>query len=280
MYYVNKIVGWCLSPMGLLFLGLAFGGLLQLGGEAGIPALPKRLGRWIVGLTLVLVWILGCGVTTRLVGVPLEGDETELVSAAGGDASRYGASVDAIVLLGGGMGAHEKCGRAEMFSGADRVWMAARVWRACGTQVKKIGEGEEWHLKIFCSGGGVELSTVPLLVDLGVPREAIVCLPQPRNTEEEAKRLAGMLGGSAAGAAGGTGRILLVTSAWHMPRAKMLFERAGFEVVPAPCDYEMHMIAEQPIEIGDFFPNAEAMTRNAWAVKEWVARIGYGLLRR
>lgn len=259
MYYVNKIVGWCLSPMGLLFLGLAFGGLLQLGGEAGILALPKRLGRWIVGLTLVLVWILGCGVTTRLVGVPLEGEENEVTQLTN--------SCDAVVLLGGGMGVHEKCGRAEMFSGADRVWMAARVWRACGTQV---------HLKIFCSGGGVEMSTVPLLVDLGVPREAIVCLPQPRNTEEEAKRIASALDLGL----DSRPRVLLVTSAWHMPRAKMLFERAGFEVVPAPCDYEMHMIAEQPIEIGDFFPNAEAMTRNAWAVKEWVARVGYGLLRR
>ena len=253
MYYVNKIVGWCLSPMGLLFLGLAFGGVLARAERT----VCKRLGRWIVGLTLVLVWILGCGVTTRLVGVALEGEETEVTQLTN--------SCDAVVLLGGGMGAHEKCGRAEMFSGADRVWMAARVWRACGAEVK-----------LFCSGGGVELSTVPLLVDLGVPRETIVCLPQPRNTEEEAKRIASALGLGL----GTRPQLLLVTSAWHMPRAKMLFERAGFEVVPAPCDYEMHMIAEQPIEIGDFFPNAEAMTRNAWAVKEWVARVGYGLLRR
>ena len=271
MYYLNKIVGWCVSPMGLLFLGLAFGGLLARVERAAY----QRLGRWIVGLTLVLAWILGCGVTTRLVGLPLEGEEVELGSAAAKGGLRYGVRADAIVLLGGGMGAHEKCGRAEMFSGADRVWMAARVWR---NEVEKVG-GER-NLKIFCSGGGVELSTVPLLVDLGVPREAIVCLPQPRNTEEEAKLIKEILGDAAAETARGTDRVLLVTSAWHMPRAKMLFERAGFEVVPSPCDYEMHMIAEQPIEIGDFFPSAEAMTRNAWAVKEWVARIGYGLLWR
>ena len=267
MYYLNKIVGWVLSPLGILFLGLGFGWLLARAGRMAW----KRLGRWVVGLTLVLVWVLGCGVTTRLIGVPLEGEEEELVSTAREDVARNGEYVDAIVLLGGGMGAHEKCGRAEMFSGADRVWMAARVWRAYGTQVKKIGEGEEWHLKIFCSGGGVETSTVPLLVDLGVPREAIICLPQPRNTEEEAKRIASALDLGL----GSRPQILLVTSAWHMPRAKVLFERAGFEVVPAPCDYEMHMAAEQAVEIGDFFPNAEAMTRNAWAVKEWVARLGY-----
>lgn len=288
MYYLNKIVGWVLSPLGILFLGLAFGGLLARAERTAW----KRLGRWMVGLTLVLVWILGCGVTTRLIGVPLEGEEVEHGSAAVEGGSRNGGCVDAIVLLGGGMGAHEKCGRAEMFSGADRVWTAARVWRACGTQVKKIGEGEAWHLKIFCSGGGVEMSTVPLLVDLGVPREAITCLPQPRNTEEEAKRIAAEITemktrGEASATQHSTlnvqhskSRVSLVTSAWHMPRAKMLFERAGLEVVPAPCDYEMTMIAERPLEFGDFLPNADSLLRNSYAAKEWVARFGYGLLRR
>lgn len=80
----------------------------------------------------------------------------------------------------------------------------------------------------------------------------------------------------------GAPRVLLVTSAWHMPRAKMLFERAGLEVVAAPCDYEMHYAAEKPIEISDFFPSADcsALCRNSAAIKEWVARAGYRLLRR
>ena len=78
-------------------------------------------------------------------------------------------------------------------------------------------------------------------------------------------------------AASGIRRVRLVTSAWHMPRARMLFERAGIDVLPVPTDYEMHYCAELPLQIKDFFPSADALWRNSVAVKEWVARFCYWL---
>ena len=236
MYYVNKIVGWCLSPMGLLFLGLGVAWLLRV-----FRLGPRVLPRVIVGVTLVGLWVLGCGVTTRFIGLPLEGEE---ISAA--NLPRNG-KYDAIVLLGGGMGAHAKCGRAEMFTGADRVWTAARLWKAQGG-----------NLKITLTSPGVDKSTIPLLKDFGVDEKTLLCFKDARNTEEEAKLIA----------AAGIKRILLVTSAWHMPRAKMLFERKGFDVTSVPTDYEMHFAAELPLEVRDFFPGAEALVRNSAAVKE------------
>ena len=155
------------------------------------------------------------------------------------------------------MGAHEACGRAEMFSAADRVWEAARQWKA----------HQDGNVKLTLSGGGVEQSTVPLLKDLGVDEKALVFFPEARNTEEEARLVA----------AAGFRRIRLVTSAWHMPRAQMLFARAGLEVIPAPTDYEMHYATESPLRPGDFFPNVDAFGRNSAAVKEWVARFLYWL---
>lgn len=261
MYYVNKIVGWAMSPMGMLFLGLCLGiGLRRLRGSGRL----RSLGAWVMGLTLVGFWILGCGVTTRLVGVPLEGEEVGRVDRV--------ERVEAIVCLGGGIGKHERCGRTELFGGADRAWEAAKMWKIISRVEREERVDVEGlkEKKIFCTGKGCAEATIPLLVDLGVPCEAIVGLDEARNTQEEAKLIA----------ATGIRRILLVTSAWHMPRAKMLFERAGMEVVEAPCDYEMHYVAEEPLKVGDFFPNSEALMRNSYAIKEWVARAGYALLRR
>lgn len=251
MFYVNKIVGWVLSPLGMLFLGCLGGAALRrCGGCIGKRRL-SRLGTLLVVISLCLFWFLSCGLTTRLIGVPLEGDEAPLL-----DTLELG-WCDAVVLLGGGMGVHEKCGRAEMFSAADRVWEAARQWKA----------HQDGNVKLTISGGGVEQSTVPLLKDLGVDEEALVFFPEARNTEEEAR----MIGTS------GIRRVRLVTSAWHMPRARMLFERAGIDVFPVPTDYEMHYCAELPLQCKDFFPSADALWRNSVAVKEWVARFGYWL---
>lgn len=248
MFYVNKIVGWALSPLGLLFLGCLLGAALRLRRCGAL----KRIGTGVVVGDFVLFWILSCGVTTRFLGVPLEGEEALPV-----DTLELG-GCDAIVLLGGGMGAHVNCGRAEMFSAADRVWEAARQWKA----------HQDGNLKLTLSGDDVERSTVPLLKDLGVDEKAFVFFPDARNTEEEARMVA----------AAGFKRIRLVTSAWHMPRARWLFERAGLEVRAAPTDYEMHYCAECPLRVKEFFPNAEALLRNSSAVKEWVARLCYGLL--
>lgn len=242
MYYINKIVGWCLSPLGMLFLALALSWWLNVRKFA-------KVGKLICVLTLVLVWFLGCGVTTRLVGTFLEVDEIDESALP---------IADAIVLLGGGMGVHERCGRSEMYAAADRVWMAARLWKA--------GKAP----KITLSGGQVMESTVPFLKDLGVDESTLLFFPDARNTEEESRMIASL----------GIRKILLVTSAWHMRRAKMMFERRGFEVVSAPTDYEMHAVAERSVEFGDFFPNADTLVRNSYAIKEWVGLLGYSIIRR
>lgn len=251
MFYVNKIIGWVMSPLGMLFLGSLGGAALRrCGGRAGKRCL-SRLGTLLIVVSLVFLWVLSCGVVTRFIGVPLEGEEAPLV-----DTLELG-GCDAVVLLGGGMGTHEACGRAEMFSAADRVWEAARQWKA----------HDNGNLKLTLSGGGVERSTVPLLKDLGVDEKALVFFSEARNTEEEARLIA----------ASGIRRVRLVTSAWHMPRARMLFERAGLDVRPVPTDYEMHYCAELPLQCKDFFPSADALWRNSVAVKEWVARFCYWL---
>ena len=256
MYYLNKIVGWCTSPLGVMFLSAAFSWLLYHYGK-------KKMAMWISVIVLVFFWIMGCGITTRIIGVGLE-RSWEYPGKVHGDITGL-PQADAIVILGGGMAAHAKCGAPEMFGGADRVWLGARLYKAGLSKIVSL------------SGPDVEKSTVPLMDDLGVPREAFMYFPEARNTEEESKlifvALSKIFGKRKP-------RILLVTSAWHMSRSKLLFERVGFEVIPAPTDFEMSYILESPMKTGDFFPSVESLVRNTYALKEWVARLGYGMLRR
>lgn len=64
--------------------------------------------------------------------------------------------------------------------------------------------------------------------ELGLAPVAILTETAARTTREEAARTKGLLGPRDAR------RILLVTSSHHMVRAQRVFERAGFDVRPAP----------------------------------------------
>ena len=70
-----------------------------------------------------------------------------------------------------------------------------------------------------------------LLEMMGVPRQAMMFEDQSRNTAESAHAAWEFL------SAQNIRRIILVTSAEHMPRSVALFEKEGFEVVPAPTDF-------------------------------------------
>jgi len=80
------------------------------------------------------------------------------------------------------------------------------------------------------------LSGVPLEIeqretlarDLGVPQEALATEGRARTSREEALKVGALL------RARGVRRILLVTDSLSMRRARGVFERAGFEVLPAP----------------------------------------------
>ena len=253
MYNVNKVVGWLLSPMGIAFLGFV--------ACAVCVFFRKRRLAWICGGSSVAVlWIFGCAMTTRMIGRPLE-SSYDRDGVAHGDVS-WAPEGDAIVVLGGGMMFHEKCGASEMSMGADRVWTGAKLYKA--------GKAK----KVICTGSRIEQATLPFLLDLGVPSEAVFWYDDARNTEEESLLIAKTLGGD-----GKKPRILLVTSAWHMNRARFLFEKAGLDVVPCPGDFEMSCISERKLRFSDFIPEAWIFMYNAASVREWVGIWAYRMLK-
>ena len=58
-----------------------------------------------------------------------------------------------------------------------------------------------------------------------------------RNTAEEAIEVATLLRRHRMGDPGDAPHVLLVTSAYHMPHAVVLFERQGLHITPVPIDF-------------------------------------------
>lgn len=254
MYVLNKIVGSLLNP-------LALGMLLMLAGVVCGCLRPRFCRRVAVGFGVAaLLWFWGWStqVVMRMVALPLE-MEFPVVKAEDAPVC------DAIVVLGGGMGANTNVyPYAEMWGGADRVWHAARLYRAGKASV------------VIPSGQGECESTVPLLLDLGVPPEAIRVEPAARNTEENAAFVQDMLKGGES-----RPRVLLVTSAWHMRRSLLMYRRyaPGLDIYPAATDYEA-LVNDAPFSLVDLLPSYDRFMRNCVAFKEHVGYWGYRLFRR
>jgi uncharacterized SAM-binding protein YcdF (DUF218 family) len=176
---------------------------------------------------------------------------------------------DAIVVLGGGvMPARPPRTAPELSDAGDRVLEAARLWRA--------GRAP---LVVACGGSldgtppeASDLAT--LLRFLGVAPEAILEDARSRNTREnalEARRLLDPLGAR---------RILLVTSALHMPRAAALFRGQGFAVVPAPTDW-LVVDPGPRSRLGvalSLLPNVESLAITTRALREWLGLAVAGAL--
>jgi len=66
----------------------------------------------------------------------------------------------------------------------------------------------------------------------------------------------------------GVTRILLVTQAFHMPRARLLFEAQGFEVIPVPT----HFVSKNArgFDASSLFPGAAALLNSYYALHEWL----------
>ena len=68
-------------------------------------------------------------------------------------------------------------------------------------------------------------------------------------------------------------RVLLVTHAWHMPRAVYSFEQAGLMVTPAPTLFKS--IDRPGISFSDFLPNVSALQTSTYMLHEMLGVLWY-----
>jgi len=101
----------------------------------------------------------------------------------------------------------------------------------------------------------------------GVPSDMIILTENVQNTDQEAKAVIKLLNKEAP-------NIILVTSAFHMPRAQMVFAAAGFAVSPFPVDF---LSKADDTKIMDFMPDAKAFKDTSFFVRELIGRFYYSL---
>jgi uncharacterized SAM-binding protein YcdF (DUF218 family) len=183
----------------------------------------RRFARWIVALAIVELLVMSFPPLADAMIKYLE-DQARAAELA---APRC--CFEAIVVLGGGIAPASPPEREfpRLVNGADRVWLAARLYHA------KVAP------RIIVSGGGymadpgnpstTEAAAMrQFLIGLGVPAEAIVDEGASVNTIENIRNVRAMVG---------NGRVALITSAYHMPRALQLAALAKVDVAAFPTDF-------------------------------------------
>lgn len=263
MYYISKISWFFLQPSSFLVFLTLLGVALLWRGRA-------KWGRRLVtigGLGLVIAGLSPLG---HWLVLPLE--ERFALPALSG--SGVGKSKPAgIIVLGGAQDTRVSGARgvAALNEAGERMTEAVALARHFP------------DLPIVFSGGSATILYASIseakvargfFQGLGLAPSRITLEPNSRTTYENArftKRLLEKLGEK-------KGRPwLLVTSAFHMPRAVGCFRKAGIKVLPWPVDYRTRGRAD----LWRFFSRpSEGLRRVDFAVKEWIGLVAYYALGR
>ena len=99
----------------------------------------------------------------------------------------------------------------------------------------------------------------------GIPSEKILVTKDVENTADEAVAVKELIRPSK--------RIILVTSAYHMYRAKKLFEKQGLIVIPYKVDYKASR--NNTTTLMDFLPSAINLELTEIGIREIIGRIYY-----
>lgn len=254
MFLISKLLPLPLLPLGLALL------LLLLAAVRG--------GRAPVIAALGILWLFATPLTAEGLWRWLERPYQRQSAAA--VLGRRSAPVAAVVVLGSGRHAAPGPARFSEWNDADRFFGGLEAWqqlRAHGQRPRLIFTGGWWPTQPQMPPEGDVLRQ--RAIALGLPPADLLSTARVRNTSEEATAIAAML-------PPGTG-IVLVTSAFHLPRAVRLFERRGLRVIPFPVDFQASGAwAGSPLaDPLHWLPSADGLASSSRALREAIGRTLY-----
>lgn len=252
MYYATKIIGFFAIPSNLTILVGIVGALL-------LRTRFSRAGWRLVVASLVLLAVFGLSPVGNALIVPLE---ERFPAWDHGRGAPHG-----IVVLGGALS-------PDVSHARDTVALNEAAERL--TAVVELARRYPDARIIFSGGSGAVIFSerpeaefaLRLLETLGVARGRVVAEDKSRNTVENA-RFSREIAQPKPGE-----RWLLVTSAYHLPRAMGIFRKAGFPVEAHPVDWR----TRGPSDALRPFPTmGEGLRRTDTAVREWIGLAAYWL---
>ena len=252
LFNLSKLLGFVALPSNLL-IEVGIVGVLLLFTQY------RRLASWLVVTSIVLTAVAGWSPLGNILILPLEQRFPHWDSSRG--------PPDGIVVLGGAITPEVSAARGAVAlnEAAERITAAAELAHRFP------------NARIVFSGGSnaVLVERIPEapfavreLEALGVAHDRITAEEQSRNTIENAvfsRLVAQPKPGE---------RWLLITSAYHMPRAIAAFRAAGFTVEAYPVDWRTRGWTDAASPFGSL---SEGLRRTDEAVHEWIGLLGYRL---
>ena len=243
----NALAAFILPPTVFVLLGLC-GWLLA--------RRYRYAGRALIITSIISLLVLSTDVGSAWLIRPLEQQSMDLSSHAKNQAQ-------AIVVLGGGR-AHEASGQGDLDQVGPITLMRLRVAARLQRQTR---------LPLLVSGGAPDgageseavLMARSLKDDFGV--SVRWAEGDSSNTDQNADLSAQLLRKE------NIQRILLVTDAIHMPRARLAFEHAGLHVIPVPSIF----LASDHYHFAQVIPNGQSLKNSHYAIHEWLGLLAYRL---
>ena len=254
--YVYLIVTKTLPEM---VMPLSLGVLCIVIGAAVVMSKPKS-GRLLILMGVVILTVFSLPIVANQLIHSLESKyPTRQVE-------NY-PNADAIVLLGGGVSPPTPATIYSQLSvSADRLLVTKRLYDAGKAPI------------ILASGGTADTNsnveseaaqTSLILQSWGVEVDDIVTEELSTNTRQNMQETIKLLGNAS------SKRILLVTSAMHMPRAMAIFNTSGLEVIPVPAN---RLISQSTTRIKNrWIPNAISLGGSSRALREHLGLLYFKL---
>jgi uncharacterized SAM-binding protein YcdF (DUF218 family) len=254
-FILSKVLGFFALPSNLIVL-------LGMIGLALMPTRLARLGRRLAVASLLLVAVAGWSPLANLLLLPLEERFPAWDPGRG--------APDGIIILGGAIDIQASVARGvpELNEAAERMTAAVELAQKYPAARIVFSGGDASLLRRGANEADFALA---FFESLGLPHERVRMESRARNTLENAEFSKALVQPKP------SERWLLVTSAYHMPRAIGVFRGSGFPVEPYPVDWRTRGVAEIAIPFGSA---SDGLKRTDTALREWIGLVAHRLTGR